>query len=169
MGYSQAQIEELINCDKKVSSSPRRELRLVNGHWRNDMKLVSKGHPGEFTAFFRKNADFQENFSIGLKYDPKNGDGEITLLRCNGPHGAFNRAFDPDHPHCEHHIHTATEAAISAGLKPEKCAAQTTAYASYEEAVQHFLNLIHLETGEADRYFPNTTSQFQFEFEDGED
>ena len=86
-------------------NSSRKELRLVGTDWRNDMKMVSKGHPGEFNAFFRRSEDFPENFSIGLSYDPKDGSGEITLLRCNGPHGVFNGTFDPTHPHWGYHIH----------------------------------------------------------------
>jgi hypothetical protein len=89
MTYTQNDIDALISCVKKVSDPPRRELRLAGAHWRNDMKLVSVKVDGEFSAFIRRSDDFPENFSIGLNYDPKDGSGEITLIRCNGQHGVF--------------------------------------------------------------------------------
>jgi hypothetical protein len=76
------------------------------------------------------------------------------LLRCNGPHGVFNGTFDPTHPHWGYHIHEATEAAVATGLKPEKYATSTPAYASYAEAVRHFVKLINLGAAEVERYFP---------------
>jgi hypothetical protein len=66
MEYSQTEIDQLVSCPKQVSTPQRKELRLVGADWRNDMKMVSKGRPGEFNAFFRRSEDFPENFSIGL-------------------------------------------------------------------------------------------------------
>ena len=47
----------------------------------------------------RRSEDLPENFSVGLVFLPGDGTGEVTLLRCNGPHGAYNDSFDPAHPH----------------------------------------------------------------------
>jgi len=129
------------------------------------MKLLSEGRPGEFAAFLRRSDDFPENFSIGLIYDPKDGSGEVTLLRCNGQHGVFNGTFDPQHPHWGYHIHKASEAAMSAGLKPEKYAISTKEYASYEEAVQVFVKLINLDAGEAKKHRPARIAQSALPFQ----
>ena len=131
------------------------------------MRLASSKHPGEFAAFFRRSEDFPENFSIGISYDPKDGSGEIILLRCNGQHGVFNGTFDPRHPHWGYHIHRASEAALVAGFKAEKYAEHTSAYASYEEAVQHFLTLINLDVAERSKYFPDKTAQTILPFQTG--
>jgi hypothetical protein len=106
-------------------------MKLVRADWRNDCKLVANGIEGEFSVFMRRSEDFPENFSIGLVYAPKDGSGEITLLRCNGQHGVFNGNFAPNHPHWGYHIHQASEAAIASGLKSEKHAERTEAYASF--------------------------------------
>ncbi|MSV30082.1 MAG: hypothetical protein EXQ52_15245 [Bryobacterales bacterium] len=73
----------------------------------------------EFHVFIRRNQDFPENFSAGLAFLPKHGSGEVVLLRCNGPHGEYNAAFDPDHPHSDFHVHRATAGMVEAGRRPE--------------------------------------------------
>ena len=166
MSYTQKDIDALISCEKTVSDPPRRDMRLAGAHWRNDMKLVAEKVDGEFQVFIRRSDDFPENFSIGLTYDPKDGRGEITLIRCNGQHGVFGGTFDPNHPHWGYHIHRATEASIVAGLRPENHAESTAAYASFEEAVQHFVRLINLKAEEADKHFPNK-AQAALPFEEG--
>ena len=69
------------------------------------MRLKSADGELEFRAFMRRSEDLPENFSIGLVFLPQDGTGEVTLLRCNGPHGAFNDSFDPAHPHSDFHVH----------------------------------------------------------------
>ena len=165
MAYTQNEIDELISCNKKVTEAPKQKLRLIGAYWRNDMKLVSDGKPGVFAVFFRKSEEFKENFSIGISYDRKDGSGEIVLLRCNGQHGVFGGSFDPQHPHWGYHIHRASEAAVNAGLKPEKQAELTTAYASYEEAVPYFLKLINLDSDDSKKHFPESLDQNAFSFE----
>jgi hypothetical protein len=49
-------------------------------------------------------------------------EGELILMRCNGPHGAFNDYFDPTHPHFDFHVHRASAAMTEAGLRAEKSA-----------------------------------------------
>ena len=166
MSYTQQNIDALISCVKKISDPPKRELKLVGAHWRNDMKLVAAKVDGEFSVFIRRSEDFPENFSIGLIYDPKDGRGEIILIRCNGQHGVFGGTFDPNHPHWAYHIHRATEATVAAGLRPEHHADTTEAYASFEEAMQHFVKLINLNSPEADKHFP-IKAQTALPFEEG--
>lgn len=140
-------------------------MKLDRAHWRNDAKLVASNEiQGDFVMFMRKNEDFPENFSIGLIYNPHDGRGEITLFRCNGKYGDFNRSVDPGHPHFGYHIHRATENAIEAGLSPEKDAVKTTEFASFEEGLQFFLKEVNLNARDARKHFPaGTPNLFTFE------
>jgi hypothetical protein len=151
---------------KEFSEPPKREMKLDRAHWRNDAKLVASDEvQGEFQMFMRKNEDFPENFSIGLIYSPHDGRGEVTLFRCNGKHGNFNRSFDQAHPHTDWHIHRASAEAIEAGYVAEKDATKTTEYASFEEALQYFVKVINLDAKEAQKYFPDRT-QLPLTFEE---
>lgn len=154
--YSDDQIEKLISCPKEISVPPAKNLRLNGADWRNEAKMVATdGTKGTFSMFMRKNEDFPENFSIGLTYRPDDGTSEITLLRCNGKHGVFNGSgSDPNHPHFDFHIHKASEQAISAGRTAEKFADRTTEFASYEQALQHYVKVVKLNSRDASKYFP---------------
>jgi hypothetical protein len=152
--YTQAEIDELISCPKKFSESPRKDMKIEGAHARNDARLISDGIQGEFLMFMRRSEDFPENFSIGLVYHPGDVKGDITLLRCNGKHGSYNGIFDPAHPHYDFHIHKADASILAAGGRPERNATKTTAYASFEEAVQFFVRAINLNAAEATKYFP---------------
>ncbi len=88
--YTQEEIDNLIGCAKVVSEPPKRDLKPDRGHFRNDMRLKSADGGREFRAFIRRSEDLPENFSIGMAFLPRDGTGEIVLLRCNGPHGGYN-------------------------------------------------------------------------------
>jgi hypothetical protein len=115
------------------------------------MRLKSVEANLDFRCFMRRSEDLPENFSIGLAFLPKDGTGELALLRCNGPHGGYNEAFDPDHPHFDFHVHRATPEMIEAGFRPEKRATINKEFASYEEALQYFLRVINIT--DARNYF----------------
>ncbi len=162
--YTQKEIDELIASPKHVGEPPKREMKQIHAHLRNDMTLLSSGGiVGVFRVFMRRSVDFPENFSIGLIYLPNDTRGELTLLRCNGQHGDFNGSFDPEHPHYDYHVHRADERAIDAGLKPEKYAAITGEYASFEEALQYFLKLVGMSDSDVERYFPKKQQEFFFD------
>ncbi|WP_420238107.1 hypothetical protein ACOBR2_00415 [Telmatobacter bradus] len=164
VAFTQIELDELIHCPKRVVEAPRREMKQEGAYQRNAAKLVAMNEvEGGFSVFLRKNEDFSENFSIGLIYSPGDGRDAITLLRCNGKHGDYNKSFDPEHPHCDFHIHRATERAIEAGYAPEKFADKTTEFASFEEALQVFVKMINLSSDDARKYFPANT-QFSLEF-----
>lgn len=112
--YTQRELDELISCPKIITEAPKRQMRLEGSQRRNDMRLREKAGNRDFGVFMRMHDEFQENFSIGLKHDPRDGSGEVILLRCNGPHGEYNNRFDASHPHTEYHVHRAREAAITA-------------------------------------------------------
>jgi hypothetical protein len=156
--YSDVEIDALISCPKEICEAPARALKIVDADWRNNAKMqATDGTKGTFSMFMRKNEDLPENFSVGLRYNGNDGRPEITLLRCNGKHGTFTGAGDAIHPHWDFHIHQATEAAQDAGFTAEKYATKTTAFASYEQAVQYFLKIVKLTPRDASRFFPDTT------------
>jgi len=62
---------------------------------RKDFRLESSNGSGEqFRAFARQNVAFPENLSIGLEYEPQDGQDATILIRCNGPHVEFNGEVD---------------------------------------------------------------------------
>jgi len=155
--FNQSEIDNLISCPKHVSVPPKREMTLDGADWRNDAKLIASNSKDDvFSIFMRKNEDYPENFSIGLRYSPQDEPETITPIRCNGPHGDFNASIDPDHPHCFFHVHRASQEAIEAGCKPERFASKTTEFASYEEALQYFVKAINLDPKDVEKHFPSS-------------
>ena len=151
--WTQAELDELIFCPKQMVDAPRKEMRSERGHLRNDMTLCSRDGEWRFSVFMRINERFPENFFIGLIYDPKDEPGDIVLLRCNGKHGEYdNSPVDDPQPHFGYHIHRARADVINAGLLPQKFAELTDAYASFQEALHHFLKLVNVI--DAEIYFP---------------
>ena len=165
--WTQAELDELISCSKKVEDPPRKEMRSERGHQRNDMTLSSLDGKWRFSVFMRVNEEFPENFSVGLIHDPRDEPGELTLLRCNGPHGEHdNSPIEDPQPHFGYHIHRARADVINAGLSPDKLASLTDAYASFNEALHHFLRLAHIVGAEA--YFPPGNQLPLFRPEEGQ-
>lgn len=150
--YTQGEIDRLISCPKRIVDPPRQDMRREGGHLRNDMRLQPIEGPGEFRVFIRINTHFKDNFSIGLAFNPRDGSGEFILLRCNGPHGAYNDSFYPEHPHFGFHIHRATEDALRTGIRAEKNAQSSDAFDSFDGALQYFLNVTNIVN--AGKYFP---------------
>lgn len=161
--FSDAEINALITCPKEISQPPAKALRLVGADWRNNAELIaSDGRKGIFFMFLRRNDDLPENFSIGLRFSAKDGRPDITLLRCNGKHGPFTGSGDATHPHWNFHIHKASAEAQDLGFPAEKYASATGRYGSYDEAVQHFLKMVNLNTRDSSRHFPSNIQQNLF-------
>jgi hypothetical protein len=163
--YTQEEIDRLIGCPKIVSEPPKRQMKLDNGSFRNDMLLKSADGELNFRVFMRRSEDLSENFSVGLVFMPKDGTGEVHLLRCNAPHGGYNDQFDATHPHWDFHVHRATPEMIDAGLRPEKAAEVNRDFASYEEALQYFLKTVKIVDAMA--HFPDI-AQRSFPFAEKE-
>ncbi len=144
---SDQEIDYLIVCAKSIIEPPKKEMQLASGHWRNDMKLQSDDGKYDFSVFMRKDEDFEENFSIGLIYKPRDIRGEIHLLRCNGPHGP-HVMFDH---HNRFHIHKAKQANLASGMRPERTAYITKEYASFQDALGYFIKKCNII--EAEKYF----------------
>ena len=144
---SDQEIEKLIGSPKRIIEPPKKEMQIVNGYWRNDMKLQSDDGEYDFSVFMRKHEDFEENFSIGLVYNPRAIRGEIPLLRCNGPHGP-HVLFDH---HDRFHVHKADQHNLASGMRAERTAYITKEYASYQDALGFFLKKCNIQN--AEKYF----------------
>lgn len=83
MIFTDKLIKELVSCPKKVIDAPR---DFGFGRESNKTKFLLDSVDGlySFSGFISKNLTFQENYSIGLIYNPKEEKGEIVLLRVNG-------------------------------------------------------------------------------------
>jgi len=148
MIYTDELIARLVGCAKKITKPPSKNLKSDRGHLKNDFEIESEDGEHRFVCFVRVNEKFQENFSVGLDYLPKDEPGSVMLLRCNGPHGPTKV---PSH-HTISHIHRASANTINKGLRPESEIDITDAYSSYQEAIQYFLKTTNIR--DDGPYFP---------------
>ena len=154
--YSDDFIEELINCPKIIVESPKEVKDGTRvGFTKRVFTLVSVDGIHNFNGFITQNLTFQENFSIGLAYNPKEEKGKIVLLRCNGQHGG-TKVF-PHHAFC--HIHKATAERINNNLKPEGKIDITEEYSTIETAIQFFVKRIGLTPNDKQKHFPPPNTQ----------
>lgn len=138
--WSQDELDKLIACPKCTIEPPKRSMRTEMGSHRNEAVLESEDGRHRFRVFIRQSADFAENFSIGLEYQPREDSGAIILLRCNGPHGPHK--LWPHH--AQYHIHKAKTENLLEGARAEAFAEVTPAYASFEEALRYFGEICHI-------------------------
>jgi len=138
--WTQDEIDSLVACQKQTIDAPKRTMRTEKGSHRNEATLQSLDEEHTFRVFFRQNAKFPENFTVGLDYLPRQEPGSICLVRCNGPHGPH--LLFPHHTHF--HIHHARADALNEGRKSEVFAEITTSYASYTEAIRYFGTYCHI-------------------------
>ena len=153
---TQAEIDALISCSKVVTTAMKREHKDEHKHLRNGFELASEIGEHRFVCFTRILKRFPENFSIGLDYLSPTG-GRLTLLRCNGDHGIHQNFVRDGNSFSGYHVHLATEEAMSEDCSVENFAVQTSAYASFEEALYHFLGLVNVK--ERIRHFPTICGQ----------
>lgn len=113
-----------------------------------------------FTGFSSRNKAFQENFSVGLVYDPKEEKGKICLFRCNGLHG---ETIGAPH-HSFFHIHTVRADDINNGIKIEKHIQETREYSTIEDAIQFYIKHINILPADRKKYFPPPSGQLELEF-----
>jgi len=162
--YTREELDSLIACAKVIAEPPRKEMRSDRGHRRNDMRLSSQNGDHEFSVFMRINETFPENFTIGLNYYPKDERGSLCLLRCKGPHGEFLGHPSLPHAHFLYHVHRAKPENIESGMRPERGGEAADAYASFQEALRHFLLTVNVI--DADDHFPGFRQATLFELED---
>jgi len=138
--YSDKEINNLIICPKMITKPPKKYLELKYGHLRNSFELSSETK--KFYCYIRVCNDFQEDFSIGLIYQPNDAE-KLTLVRYNGLHGEHTNPDKTKINTC--HIHKASSKCIEENLKPEKYAYTVTNYATYLECLKIFCNDINIQ------------------------
>jgi len=154
--FTDDELASLIACPKEVVDPPRREMRLDGKMKRNDITLKSTDGKHLFRAFMRQSDEFVENFTVGLMYLPGEEPGSFQLVRFNGQHGG-----ERIHPHhAVFHIHRSKADDINAGIMEPRQIEQTTAYASFREALVHFCATIEL--ARPDDYFPGLSQTLLF-------
>jgi hypothetical protein len=160
MTFTNELIDELITCPKKVVDAPK-STGIAFGSKKIKFTLASLDGQHSYIGFISENATFQENFSIGLVYNPKEAKGHVVLVRVNGPHGPNEKAPHHDGPH----VHKATAEAIEAGLKPEKGALITDVpYATIKDAIQYYVRLINIVPADRQKHFPPPSNQTELAF-----
>ncbi|MDP8237819.1 MAG: hypothetical protein P9X24_01900 [Candidatus Hatepunaea meridiana] len=158
--YTQEELNELIECPKIIIEAPSKEMKLIQGNRRNSMKLESKDGEHHFLVFMRKHEKFAENFSIGLSYQHKDHRGKSTIIRCNGPTAHSNNPLDCD-VHFNYHIHRMPIEDLNDGCEHPYDKVRTKDYASYEEALSYFINLVNVQGAEP--YFALTNQNNLFD------
>lgn len=164
MTFTDELIQELINCSKKVVDAPK-DSGVGRGSRKLKFFLESADGQHSFSGFISKNLTFQENYSIGLVYNPKEEKGTIVLVRVNGPHGQNENAPHHDGPH----VHLAIAERINAGLKPEGLIETNVPYSTIEDAIQYYIKRINIMPADRQKYFPTPNSQIDINFELGEE
>jgi hypothetical protein len=163
MLYTDDLIEGLISCLKKVTDSPK-DSGVGRGSSKVKFSLESTDGNYLFSGFISKNLTFQENFSIGLVYHPKDEKRSIVLLRVNGPHGPNENTPHHEGPH----VHLSTADRINSGLKPEGKIEIAISYATVDDAIQYYIKRINVIVADRQKHFPPPNNQIGFNFDTGE-
>jgi hypothetical protein len=154
--YTDTFIQELISCKKRIIDGPK-TLGQARGSDKTVFTMQSADGAYDFSAFISVNSQFQENFSVGLVFIPKQEKGKLCLLRVNGFHGETE-----DIPHnstC--HIHTVRAEDIESGIKSERHIVATTAYSTVETAIRFYLTHINVIPQDISKHFPPPSNQIQ--------
>ena len=155
MVYTDAQLKNLVACEKQIVESPSKDFKNERSSLRKNFTLVSTDGLYSFSCFFRQSTVFPENFSCGLDYNPKDERGSIILLRCNGMHGGTKE--QPHHAY--NHIHRPSAERINAGVKVEWDIEATYEYASFEQAIQFFVKHVNIVVSDRLKHFPPPSGQ----------
>lgn len=158
--YTDQFIEELIICPKTIIEAPK-DSGISRGSHKTVFGMSSIDGLYNFNGFISRNTFFQENFSIGLVYVPKEEKGKICLLRCNGLHG---ETIGIPH-HSFFHIHTVKADDINNGIKVEKHIEKTEEYSTLENAIQFYLKRINILPTDRQKYFPPPSGQIELDFQ----
>lgn len=150
MIYTDDDLAQLTACPKRITTAPKRELRIHGQMLRNEMELESLDGKHSFRGYIRQSRQFLENFSIGMEYQPKDEPASFCLIRCNGMHGGHK--VYPHHLTC--HIHRSKAEDVNAGLRVERHIEATGEYAAYRDALRYFLLQANIQVVDLAQYFP---------------
>jgi len=128
MDITDARIATLLSLAKRVTSKGR--LSVEGKHSRRDYKLVGLYEDEEFTVFYRKHVEMEDDFSAGLIWHARTGES-IILMRCNGAsHRHTNQIEGSSFAAGNFHVHTATERYVLSGRIAEHYAEITAKYST---------------------------------------
>lgn len=152
---TEAELDELISCPKQITrATPARGYEEADGYKRKKLEVEgTESAGGVYSVFIRQNAEFIENFSIGLRYNTKKKHmGTVTLVRYNGPHGEESRSEDGHY--AVPHIHRITADEMNSGnTEPqEKHREITDRFSSLEEALVVFFKEVGVQ--DYSKHFP---------------
>lgn len=134
---------------EKPSRSPVHKQRTFQARG-----TTTDGREYRFLVYQRENLRDRLSYSCGIVYLPPGGP-RLTLARYNGPsHQHGDIRYKP-------HIHQTTEAAISAGRKPEHAAEGTLRYNTLEGALACLIEDFSLSGVRARRDHPSLFNGYQ--------
>ncbi len=168
MALTDAKINELITCAKRITSSPKKFAARNSGNFQNSMELASIEQKYRFAVFMRQNIALPDRFSIGLMLIEEGTSDRTKLLRCNGKHGPHhNRIINNDVIDDQPHVHIATEAAINAGLDTDAFAVAISDYYSYQQCIAYFSTRVNIV--DAEKLLVGNGGQVTMEYGESED
>lgn len=161
---TESDIQNLINCEKKIlKAAPSKGFNSIKRSRVREFDIESIDKQYVFSVFARQNEIIIENFSIGLKFKPKNQaslfERTIVILRYNGAHGAYD--FSIDGHYSNYHIHSISKKYIDQGIYEARHITVTDKYNTFELAFNEFLKDINIIN--RDKYlFPNIAPPLPF-------
>lgn len=135
-------ITDLINCKKKIISSPSSKNKSNEMFKQSSFGIESDDGKYKFEIFICENTQLIEIFSVGLIYIPVHS-GNVIILRYNGNHGMHKNQITKEcFSGC--HIHKYSEDASKKGIRAENQALQTTTYTTVKGALKALLTDINV-------------------------
>jgi hypothetical protein len=148
MDISWERLNELISCPKSITPSQKFKFEETNGSRRMNLKLYSEKLDTHYQMRLRQSLTFGEDFSILLIWNAREVSADITILRCNGPHGG-NRKYKH---HFMPHIHRLNLELAARNIFKEDVVELTEEYTTFESAIYHFCSICNIQN--AEKYFP---------------
>jgi len=165
MVFTEELVLYLISCPKRITDGPKSSSTRLSS---SNIKFMLESLDGvyNFSGFISKNTNFQENYSVGLVFKPKDEKANIVLLRVNGPHGLNEFAPHHDGPH----VHIASAQRINEGLKPEGNIETNVPYTTVDDAIQYYMKRIGVLEHDRIKHFPipNVSQQIDLDFNNSE-
>lgn len=147
--YTNEFLDTLIACPKTITGGLK-SIPIRGGSVKKEFRMTSIDGVFSFKGFLSQNEKFQEDFSCGLVFEPKEEKGRICIIRVNGLHGGNTRI--PHHAHC--HEHRADADDINNGIKAERLIQEVKDYTTYEQGVLYFVKRINIIQQDRIKHFP---------------
>ena len=127
--------ESLIGIPKVITEPPKKNDVIQHQSRQNKLLVKSFDEQYLFEVYWRQHIVFFENFSVGIRWLPRDGTPPLTLMRCNGPHGEHRLH---EH-HVSSHVHFLDWDDADEGITIPKNVGLTSDYSTLEEALIYSL------------------------------